>query len=301
MKPDDLTHRIGLRHDSYWLRRLAYLGARYGSPMFMRHGSTVIGALFSGVLVGYRRTVLGNLRRIHGSRPAWQEQLDVTKTFTNYASCLTEALGLERMAPESISYELLGQGHLESVLNDGSGFIVATAHVGAWDCAALHLERMTNRPVVVVMEREANSAAGQFQDTIRTRTGVEIAHVGDHPFEGLKLLKHLKNGGIIAVQLDRRPPSARTLLVNLFQTAFAMPVGPFQLSSLASVPVLPVYCARIGFYRYQLRVSPPIHVRRRASSNDLKQAAQLAADALAEFLRVYPTQWFLFEQAESLQ
>ena len=33
-------------HDAYWLRRLAYLGARYGSTGFMKHGSVAIGAFF---------------------------------------------------------------------------------------------------------------------------------------------------------------------------------------------------------------------------------------------------------------
>jgi KDO2-lipid IV(A) lauroyltransferase len=265
----------------------------------MKHGSATMGAAFAGLLPSYRHVVRDNLRRIHGCRSSWQEYQDITKTFVSYASCLAEALGIERMDPAAIEYEVIGQESLNALLIPATGFIVATAHVGAWDCAALHLQSSTNRPVIVVMEREANVAARSFQDSIRRRCGIEIVHVGDDAFEGLKLLKHLRNGGIVAVQLDRKPKGGRTLPVALFDQDFEAPLGPFQLASLASVPIIPVFCARVGFYQYQIRVSGPIRVARRAPHPELLTAAQTALASLEDFLRIYPTQWFHFERTDS--
>ena len=98
-------------HDSYWLRRLAYVGARYGSTQFVRTGPVAIGALFSGILPKYRRAIRANLRRIYGPRGVWQENRDVTKTFVDYACCLTESLGFERMHPEDVTYGLVDARH----------------------------------------------------------------------------------------------------------------------------------------------------------------------------------------------
>ena len=290
------SRRLSLGHDAYWLRRLAYLGARYGTTSFMKHGSVAIGAFFSGILPGYRRIVRDNLRLIHGPRSAWQEQLDVTRTFVDYACCLTEALGIERMDIDSIAYDVIGRATLDALLEQPAGFIVATAHVGAWDSAAAHLQQQSGRSVLVVMSREANAAARQFQDSLRQRHGVEVAHVGLNAFEGLRLLKHLRRGGIIAVQLDRMPEASRSLPALLFNREFEIPRGPFQLASLAAVPIIPVFCARIGFYNYEIHINQPIRVGRRATEGQLSAAAQEAARALEEFLRRFPTQWFHFER-----
>jgi len=300
MKMAEPSHRFRLKHDAYWLRRLAYLGARYSPPGFMKHGAAGFGAFFSGILPSYRNVVRENLRRIYGPRSAWQEQKDITKTFVSYANCLAEALGLERMDANAIEYTVLGQEFLDELSKCETGFIVATAHVGAWDCAAPHLHRTMQRPVIVVMEREGNAAAREFQDSVRARAGVEIAHVGEDAFEGLRLLKHLRNGGIIAVQLDRTPKSGRTLDVSLFGHPYVTPAGPFQLASLASVPIIPVYSARIGFYHYEIRIFAPLRVGRRAAHCEVLKAAQSAADSLEEFLRIYPTQWFHFERGTDL-
>ena len=288
-----------LGHDAYWLRRLAYVGARYGSTQFVRTGSVAIGAFFSGILPRYRSVIRANLRRIYGQRSVWQENRDVTKTFVDYACCLTESLGFERMNPKDIVYKLVGRASLDTVLAQTAGFIVATAHVGAWDSAAIHLHQVTGRAVLIVMTRESDPAARNFHDSIRQRQGVEIAHVGQNAFEGLRLLKHLRKGGIIAVQLDRLPESSRSLEVLLFKQKFEIPRGPFQLASLASVPILPVFCARIGHFEYEIHVNSPIVVDRRASVDQLSSAAQEAMAALEVFLKTYPTQWFHFGNIDS--
>lgn len=284
-------------HDAYWLRRLAYLGARYGSASFIKHGSVTIGAIFSGILPSYRRTIRENLRLIHGQRSVWQELRDITQTFVDYACCLTESLGFERIDPEKIVYRIVGRTSLDAALSQPAGFIVATAHVGAWDSAATHLHKETRRSVMVVMTRESNFAARRFHDSIRERQGVEIAHIGQNAFEGLRLLQHLRKGGIIAVQLDRMPESSRSLQVLLFNQRFEVPRGPFQLASLASVPIIPVFCARVGHFEYEVHVNQPIRVDRRATSAQLSAAAQDATTALEVFLQRYPTQWFHFGRA----
>jgi len=126
-----------------------------------------------------------------------------------------------------------------------------------------------------------------------------MIHVGDDAFEGLRLLKHLRRGGIVAVQLDRKPKGGRTINVTLFGKAFQAPLGPFQLASLASVPIVPVFCARVGFYQYQIRVTTPISLIRRAPGPELLAAAQEAISSLEDFLRIYPTQWFHFEHTDN--
>ena len=286
-----------MTYDSLWLRKLAYLGARYGSSKFVRISPAIIGAVLSGILVSHRRVVLENLRLILGKRDMFSEQRDIARTFAEFGSCLAESLGSERMDPKQMRYKVLGGSVLNELVRDCSGFVVLTAHAGAWDLAARHLQQELGRSVMIAMTREPNLAARQFHDSIRLRRGIEITHVGDNAFEGLPLLRHLRNGGVLAVQLDRIPKGSRALAVALFGQEFKVPIGPFRLASLANVPLVPVFCARIGHFKYEVNVHQPIRLRRRPSAEQLQAAAREASHELERFLQRYPTQWFNFEPA----
>ena len=293
-RSDKLSAPI-VTHDSLWLRKLAYLGARYGSPEFVRISPAIIGALLSGILVRHRRVIQENLRLIFGKRDPFSEQRDIARTFAQFGSCLAESLGSERIDPKKMRYRVQGDSVLNELVRECSGFIVLTAHVGAWDLAARHLQQELGRSVMIAMMREPNLAARQFHDSIRLRRGIEITHVGDHAFEGLPLLRHLRNGGVLAVQMDRIPKGSRSLDVQLFGQEFKVPMGPFRLASLANVPLVPVFCARTGHFEYEVNVHYPIWLRRRPSADQLQEAACKATCELERFLQRYPTQWFNFE------
>ena len=82
--------------DGELLRRLAYAGARYGPRLWLRHSPPLFGLAFGTALPKVRAAVRRNLRLVHGKRPALIEQLDVARTFTQYAHCLAEALAMDR-------------------------------------------------------------------------------------------------------------------------------------------------------------------------------------------------------------
>ncbi len=288
-------------YDSLWLRRLAYLGARYGSRGFVARSPAVIGTAFSAVLVRHRLAVQRNLRLILGRRDFLSEQRDITRTFSEYAYCLTESLGFERVGKRGIRYAIKGEQHLRSLGEHAPGFVVLTAHAGAWDLAANHLREQLGRPVMIAMRREPNAGARDFQDQLRARRGIEVAHVGENVFEGLALLRHLREGGVIAVQLDRVPAGARELGLTLFGGPFGVPLGPFKLASLAKVPLVPIFCARLGHFEYEVTVSAPIRVGVRPTREQLVVAARYAVTELERFLRQYPTQWFNFEREHTSQ
>ncbi len=286
-------------YDSLWLRKLAYLGARYGSTGFVNASPVLIGSLFSTFMVRHRRAVLHNLRLIRGKRDFLSEQRDIARTFSQYAACLTEALGFERIGSQGIRYEIAGEHHLNVLSTDPAGFVVLTAHTGAWDLAADHLRQKLGRPVMIAMQREPNAAAMQFQDTLRSRRGVNVAHVGENAFEGLTLLRHLRCGGVLAVQLDRLPQGSREIELEMFRGSFCVPAGPFQLASLAKVPLVAIFCARLGHFEYAVTINEPIRIAARATHEQMKRAASDAVSSLERFLRQYPTQWFNFEPAHT--
>jgi len=279
---------------AFW-RRLAFAGARYGPTFWVKYSPPAFGALFALALPEQRRRVIENLRLVHGKRGTLSERLDMLKTFASYASCLAEGLGVERADAMNAEVRAHGQDRLKAALALGQGAILVTAHIGPWDLAGGLLARELGVPVAVAMEPERDARARDLHDGVRTRSGVTVLHLGDHPLDALSLLRQLRQGGVLAVQLDRPPPGGRTLAVSLFGSPYSVPEGPFRLAALAGVPVFPTFARRSGYFSYEFRIGSEIRVARGAGAAELEAAAQQATDEMARFLKSHATQWFNFK------
>jgi len=148
----------------------------------------------------------------------------------------------------------------------------------------------------MAMRAEPNEAARELHDDTRRARGLEVVHVGDDPLASLTLLNHVRSGGVAALQLDRVPPGIRARTVRLFGEQGRIPEGPLRLAQLARAPLLPIFCARLGFGRYVIDIGAPIDVPPRPRPEELDRAAQYVADAMTRFLREHPTQWLMFEE-----
>jgi len=279
---------------AFW-RRLAFAGARYGPKFWVKYSPAAFGALFALALPDQRRRVIQNLRLVHGRRDALSERVDMLKTFASYAACLAEGLGAERADALNAEVTAHGQDRLKTALAQGHGAILVTAHIGPWDMAGGLLSRELGVPVAIAMVRERDARARDLHDGVRSRSGVTVLHLGDHPLDGLRLLRTVRQGGVVAVQLDRPPPGGRTLAVTLFGSAYSVPEGPFRLAALAGAPIFPTFARRSGYFSYEFRIGSEIRVARAAGTVELTAAAQRATDEMAGFLKTHATQWFNFK------
>lgn len=286
--------RGAFSHDSAFWRRLAYLGARHGPAFWLKYSPPVFGAAFACALPEARRNVTATLDWVRGPVSRGLQRREVLRTFVSYAQCLAESLAEGRLDARAQQFRKSGVEQFQAALARGHGAVVVTAHVGPWDVAARALREVAHADVIIAMTREPDSEARSLHDRVRERGGVDVAHVGGHPLDALPLLRHLKSGGIVAAQLDRGSPSGRVLPVQLFNRSFEVPEGPFRLASLAGAPLVPLFARRLGYFDYEVVVSPPIDLPPRPSQELLECAAQSAADAMAAFVRETPTQWFHF-------
>jgi len=280
------------RRENAFFRRLAHWGALSGPRSLVRFSPKPIGAAFGVALPELRARIVRNLRRIHGPRSAWREQLDAVDTLANYAACFAEAIASGR--PDTAPHVAVeGEDRLLRALAAG-GVVLVTAHVGPWELTAQLLGRELAADVMLVMQREANAQARELQDHHRGERGLRVLHIGEHPTDALPLIAHLKKGGVAALQLDRVPPSGRVLDASLFGAPFKAPEGPFRLASLSGAQVLPVFARRNGFFDYSLTISEPIALGRRPSAEALQAGAQQAVSAMQAWVEQSPTQWFHF-------
>jgi len=148
--------------------------------------------------------------------------------------------------------------------------------------------------VAMVMEAEPDGSARALHDEVRRRSGALVLRVGRGPLDGLSVLRHVREGGVAAFQIDRPAQSGRSIRTSLFGREFELPEGPFRLAELARAPVIPLFAAREGYFSYRVTVEAPLTLGPEAGGRQRSDAARAAAEALERFVRAHPTQWFHF-------
>jgi lauroyl/myristoyl acyltransferase len=281
---------------TFW-RRFARLGATRGPEWFVRWTPPAIGLVACALAPRERRAVVENLRRVRGERGALRDVLDVAATFATYASCLAEILGAgspRGRLPRAVVY---GELNVLDAAAEGRGVIFATAHTAGWETVGPLLSRDHGLRVMIAEAAEANPGTRAIQDEARRTHGLLVAHVGDDPLSALPLVRHLRDGGVVALQIDRLPAGMRGRRVTLFGRPAAVPEGPLRLAMLTGAPVVPVFAARTGYRQYAVVAGAAVRLSRGAADAELDAAAQAVASAMQAFLQRHPTQWFHFAQS----
>ena len=282
-------------HEALFWRRLAHLGASRGPEWWVRYSPPVFGWAAAALVPSARRAVLRNLQRIRGPASPSRDAREVLSTFATYASCLAEVLSND--AESGPRFPETTHHHVEHVVNaraHGKGIIMVTAHTAGWESVGPAVARNQGLEMMIAMQREPDERARALHDDARKRAGIEIVHVGDDALASLPLLRHLRQGNVVALQIDRVADGMRTRDVDLLGERMKMPEGPLRLAQVSGAPILPVFCARVGYRKYVVELCESRLVPRHATEAELDAVAQHLADSLADFLRSHPTQWFHF-------
>lgn len=282
-------------HEALFWRRLAHWGASRGPEWWVRYSPPAFGWAAAALVPSARRAVLRNLHRIRGPASPADDARDVLATFSTYASCLAEVLSNDApTGPRPPETSHRRKHHVEEARAHGKGIIMVTAHTAGWETVGPMVARNQGLQMMFVMRPEADERARELHDEARKRAGVSILHAGDDPLASLPLLRHLRSGGVVALQLDRVAPGMRTREVDLLGERTKIPEGPLRLAQVSGAPILPVFCARVGYRKYVVELYESRVVPRHATEAELDTVGQHLADSLASFLREHPTQWFHF-------
>jgi len=295
MTDDDRDPPSPGAHEGLFWRKLAHWGASRGPEWWVRYSPPVFGWAAAALVPSARRAVVENLRQIRGEGGPARDARETLETFASYASSLAEVLSNDAPGGPRIPRTTnRGERYFYEAVGHGRGIIMVTAHTGGWDAVGPQFGKRRGLPMMLVMLPERDERARKLHDDARRKAGVSIAHVGSDPLAALPLLRHLRTGGVIALQLDRIGEGMKTRRVRLFDQEAVIPEGALRLSQASGAPVLPVFTARLGYRHYLIELFPSRIVPRHATESDLDGVAQHLADSMTRFLRSHPTQWFQF-------
>lgn len=153
-----------------------------------------------------------------------------------------------------------------------------------------------DRRVNLVMATEANETVEHFAVTKREQHGLNVIHSDKSLFSSVEMVRALRRGEIVAIQVDRAAPGHVTETLDFFGRPAPFQIGPFMLAKLARVPLWPVCVVRLGRRRYRFLPEPVRDIARDASREELRAVMQEVIGSFEDHVRSYPNQWFQFHR-----
>ena len=244
-----------------------------------------VGALAVRRMPSERAAVRASLATITGASGARLDAL-TGRVFQDFAACFSDLVSTNRRPPERL-LDYVASVTASPILEDATGVVSITAHVGNWEMAGRLLAGRTRRRTHVVVAPEA--VAGLERWVRRDGDGVRFVARGPVGV-GVELVAALRRGEVVALQGDRAIGTQGDAMIPFFGRPAPFPLGPFILARAAGVPVVAAFCLLQPDDRYAVRLAPPVAVERGAEAD----AARSWVGVLEEVAREYPTQWFNF-------
>ena len=244
-----------------------------------------VGALAQRRMPAERAAVRATLATVTGASGARLDAL-TRRVFQDFAACFSDLVTTNRRPAERLR-DYVTCVCERRALEDASGVVSVTAHVGNWEMAGRLLAGRTRRRTHVVVAPEA--VAGLERWVRRDGDGVRFVARGPVGV-GVGLVAALRRGDVVALQGDRAIGTQGDLLIPFFGRPAPFPLGPFILARAAGVPVVAAFCLLAPDDRYVIRLAPPVTVERGGEAD----AARQWVGVLEEIVREHPTQWFNF-------
>ena len=180
----------------------------------------------------------------------------------------------------------------EELKNCPRPIVAATAHFGSWELLASLLGQVyeSPRPRMVIVRRYPDIAVQEFIASCREATGAEM--VG-HRHAAMSVIRALHKNGIAAFLVDHNTTRHEAIFMPFLGEEAAVNAGPALLAVRGKALVWPVVLVREG-KDYVFRLQKPLDTAELTGTREenIQAAARFYTDAIEEFIREHPEQWF---------
>jgi KDO2-lipid IV(A) lauroyltransferase len=293
-------HRL---HTAAWRRALLWGSTTL--PPSARVATMPLWAAIPFVLVPRaRRQIIRNLEHILGPAAPPVAAARAYRVLLSFAQSLANSYAAHGGRGLQVEPELHGDARLGAARAQGRGVVVATGHIGPWQLGPYLLEQAGHGPVVLAMAREPDPGAQRVEEILELRRRFRVVYT-DAPLASLELLRVLREGGVVALQMDRPPPAAAAarpghggrVVISFFDGQATFAAGPAALARAAGAPLVPVFLLARGPRRVSVEIGTPLEVSHSHDrSADLARAMRTLVLAYEACVRAEPYQFYNFHE-----
>ena len=184
--------------------------------------------------------------------------------------------------------EIEGREHLEGVLAQGKGAVIATGHAGNWELMGGALSQ-AGFPLIGVAMRQKDAAMDRFINEYRRLVGMHIIYKNDVR----EMFRMMKEGWIVGLLADQDTNRHDGIVLDFFGKPTNCVPGPAAMARSAGIGVIPGYITRKEDGTHKIIFHAPVEVPRTKDKRaDIRTAEQAVNRVLERHIREHPEEWF---------
>jgi len=221
------------------------------------------------------------------------------KTYRNhivFGQCMFDRLAVYAGKHAAFKLQFSGYKHLERLMQDKNGFVVATAHVGNFEIGGyLSGEVMQKSALTMTFGGESEVITSNRAQHLNTNDITALNNSADmsHIFI---LRDALLAGQMVTMMCDRMLGNERRIECPFLNGRADFPQGAFALAANVNVPVIAVFVVKEKGSVYHSYVTPLEidNIEKMSRQEKISAYAKQYVVALETVLRKHPEQWFNF-------
>ena len=250
--------------------------------------------------VSKRHVTIANMAQVLGVAPSDARARRLARqSWRNYGRYVSDFLYLPNATPEQIMARMHDVSAapgafagVDAIREQGKGLIIATAHFGAWDIAGVAIA--SRMPLYVLVDTFTDPRMDEMIQKQRAQFGLHVLRAEKSP---RPILRALKEGGAVAIVVDRPMTEGDGVPVTFFGRRCYVPGGVAQLALLSGAPIA-VGCASYDDQystTYYLRLAETLTPERTGDrEGDTIALTQRIYNVLENIIRERPNQWYMF-------
>ena len=184
--------------------------------------------------------------------------------------------------------EIEGREHLEGVLAQGKGAVIATGHAGNWELMGGALSQ-AGFPLIGVAMRQRDAAMDRFINEYRRLVGMHIIYKNDVR----EMFRMMKEGWIVGLLADQDTNKHDGVVLDFFGKPTNCVPGPAAMARSAGIGVIPGYITRKEDGTHKIILYAPVEVPHTKDKRaDIRTAEQAVNRVLEQHIREHPEEWF---------
>ncbi|MFN3305652.1 MAG: lysophospholipid acyltransferase family protein [Candidatus Kapaibacteriota bacterium] len=211
------------------------------------------------------------------------------KVFENMGIVFAEFLALSKLSDEEIKDYVRFENVqlIKEKYNQGRGVLLLSGHYGNWELLAYSVSVYLGLPVLVIVKPLANYFLDKIINKFRTSRGNSVVSMYMSAF---KVVKTLKDGGIVALLADQSATKDKDIFVEFFGRKAATFDSPAHFALKYDVPIILGFARREDYY-YKVRLVEIDHSDLNFSPEGKIRLTERYVQLLEDAIRQQPELW----------
>ncbi|MCU0538725.1 MAG: hypothetical protein MUF46_02400 [Desulfobacterales bacterium] len=237
-------------------------------------------------------------RNLSFAFPEWsREQVAACtrRVFRNIGRTIAELARAAAVSHRGILHHdsATGTHHLYQALEQATGIILVSAHLGNWEIGLQDLGSRVERPIGLVVRPISPAILDRWLNRQRSGSGNRIIYK-KNAFPAM--MKTMREGGIIALMVDMSVRK-QSVPVRFFGHRARASHAAALLAARSKAVILPMFSYRRPDGRLTGEIGPPVPIARtRHLKSDLTQNTQALTDIVEAAIRRHPDQYFWIQK-----